>query len=354
MLHGVLTPAEAQRLARLYFEKIRGSFVLRYYGLLHHLGHAEVGEFEEVRAIVAKVQIRIAREFGANFVMVNDFFSFRDDKNRMFPDLHQDYDFWVHAKRCSGFNLWIMLDHHRTNYSFDVYDVQHNRAMYRRLYERASTPGGGAAKRSGLGNTRSQQRSGSNSIGSSSHDDDHALRNNHTAGGVPHLEASAFRELRERGAVGGVTATRVNVPLARGDALILRQPEVHRTDRHPLEPGQWRLALGFKVLESAPLDAPRAHFGPVSQDLTQLQVRCPGLVPSITMGQPWPDVYGEHLLARYRSSSAAGGSFVGWLAATVQRLDGEARSSYGVDGLFFLLPFVFCSVMLVLARKAER
>ena len=41
-------------------------------------------------------------------------------------------------------------------------------------------------------------------------------------------------------------------PLPNGDALIVRQLELHRTDDAQLRPGQWRLGLGFKVLEARP------------------------------------------------------------------------------------------------------
>jgi len=42
--------------------------------------------------------------------------------------------------------------------------------------------------------------------------------------------------------------------LKRGEALVLRQPEVHRTDAGPpLLPAQYRLAIGFKFVEELPL-----------------------------------------------------------------------------------------------------
>ena len=80
----VLPAADAQFLTRLYFERVRGQFALRYYGLLHHLGHAQPSEFEQAMSVLRKLQARIAREFGAEFVMVNDFFSFRNmDESRV-------------------------------------------------------------------------------------------------------------------------------------------------------------------------------------------------------------------------------------------------------------------------------
>jgi hypothetical protein len=32
----------------------------------------------------------------------------------------------------------------------------------------------------------------------------------------------------------------------------ISQVEIHRTDSHALQPDQWRLAIGFKVLSTAP------------------------------------------------------------------------------------------------------
>ena len=133
-------------------------------------------------------------------------------------------------------------------------------------------------------------------------------------------------------------------------ALILRQPEVHRTDRHRLRPEQWRLALGFKVLERAPLDMPRKHFGPVSQDLAQLQVRYPGLVPPIATGQPWPDVYGPELLPVYRASAAAHASWLGWLSLSAARL----LANVGAEALLLLMPLAFCCLLLALPRLNKK
>lgn len=321
-LTAVLPTEDAKHLSRIYFDRVkrRGNSAagsLRYYALLHFLGHAAEVEFKSTMNILQKIQARISLEFGSNHVMINDFFSYRTDDNRMFPDLHQDYDFWV-TSRCTGFNLWLLLDHRALNTSFDVWDIQHNQDMYQKLYSR--------------------------------HDLRRVSKNarNRTGGAVAHLEASAFRELKERGAVGGIPATKVNIPLAPGDALVLRQPEVHRTDRQRLQPGQWRLALGFKVLERAPIEQWRPEFGPVSQDLTQMQVRCPGLLPPIALGRPWPDVYGPELLPAYRASGAP--TWIGWIGLTFSRLVGGA----GVLTLVYMVPVVFCCLLLAIARQQDQ
>lgn len=336
-LRGVLTRPEAAHLARLYFERVRSDWPLRYYGLLHYLSHsASDAEFETTMAIVRGIQARIRSAFGPNFVLINDFFSFRSSNHRLFPDLHQDYDFWVFKRRCSGFNLWVLLDHRDMNYSFDVYDAQQNRGLYRRLYG-AHAANAAAAYAHGRARSKHQLRH-NNSRASSAAAEELVL---------PHLESIAFRELRERGGVGGVAAKRTNFALEPGDAFILRQPEVHRTDRHAIRPDQWRLALGFKVLERAPLDSARKHFGPVSQDLTQLQVRCPGLMPPIRPGHAWPDVYGSEVLTAYRATSEASGSWIGWLQAASRHLPAETL-------VMLLVPVAFAVGMLVLARQSER
>lgn len=323
-LPAVLTRDETAHLARVYFEHVRPSWPLRYYGLLHFLGQASEEEFARTMAIVRRVQARVRQAFGPQFMLINDFFSLRSSKHRMFPDLHQDYDFWVHKHRCTGFNVWVLLDHHRMNYSFDVYDVRENRGMYSRLYD--------AHARSMRDPTRPKHRT------------------NHTGTGLPHLDANAFLELRERGGVNGVAAAKTNFPLEPGDAFILRQPEVHRTDRHRLRSDQWRLALGFKVLERAPMDSSGKHFGPVSQDLAQLQVRCPGLMPPIRPGRPWPDVYGADLLPAYRASTEATGAWLGWVLSALHRL----LDFYGGNAFLLLVPLAFAVVVLALARRAGR
>ena len=173
-LSRVLSEADAAHLTRLFF-KISTRFKLKYYGLLHLLAHQPQDEFAATLAVVRKLQARVEREFGPQFVFINDFYSYRREGKKLFPDLHQDYDFWYHPSRCSGFNLWVLLDERGgLNHSFDVYDVQRNRHLYDRLYARAG---------------------GTNATS--------------TRSSIRHLEPSAFRELRERNAINGVTVTRV-------------------------------------------------------------------------------------------------------------------------------------------------
>ena len=175
----------------------------------------------------------------------------------------------MECRQLSSFNLWVLLDFAGgMNKSFDIYDINLNKAMYEKMY-------GIADRQARQRNSHQRRRDVSGVSGGSN-----------STRGLPYLPATFFRELRERGGVDGVRGTISNIPLKPGDALIVRQPEVHRTDRQALSPNQWRLALGFKVLHRSPIVQSRTEFGPVSQDLAQIQLRFPGLVPIVQPGLP--------------------------------------------------------------------
>ena len=83
---------------------------------------------------------------------------------------------------------------------------------------------------------------------------------------------------------------------ALGDALVVRQLEIHQTDQDVLAPSQWRLALGFKFVEAAPLAQlpdPEIAFG---ADLQRVRRRAPALFEGLRVGAPFPDVYDRALL----------------------------------------------------------
>ena len=117
-LPAVLTAAETATLTRLYFDRIRPNYSLKYkmayYGLLHELSIMPSEDFLETAAILDRIRARIKRELGSGFVVINDFFSYFAPYIKMFPDLHQDYDFWM-VDGCAGFNLWVLLDHRGLN-----------------------------------------------------------------------------------------------------------------------------------------------------------------------------------------------------------------------------------------------
>ena len=71
------------------------------------------------------------------------------------------------------------------------------------------------------------------------------------------------------------------------------QVEVHRTDVADLRQGQWRLALGFKVLERLPLLKSPDALSPMGADVRRLQESDPGLLPPFTVGELLEDRYLE-------------------------------------------------------------
>ena len=275
LLRDVISEPDRKLLAQVYWRRIHGSLTstLTYFNLLRAMVEADEADFGELRAVLARIQQRIAREFGDRFVVVNDFFSYRSaHTRRLFPGWHQDYEFWLTGSACTSFNLWVLLDHNRLNGSIDIYEVGENRWMYEQLYQLVGGGGG----------------------------------HNRSAGGAPSMVPTSFfksyggREQLMRSPSAGVPEPRVsNTPLGVGDALVVRQLEIHRTDRQELQAEQWRLALGFKVIERLPLTRAPLEDSPFSGDLGQVSIRWPGLVPQLQLGKPFPDVYGARL-ASYR------------------------------------------------------
>ena len=239
----------------------------------------------------------IARAFGrGRFVVINDFYSYLAPGSRLFPNWHQDYEFWLTGgERCANFNLWVLLDHAHANHSFDLYEYpterdRRNDWFYGQLY---ATVGAATA----------------------------APRNRSAAPGprkappeepVPMVPRSFFSAhgLRERLPVGtppaGAPPPRVSrVPLRRGEGLVLRQLEVHRTDRRALRAGAWRLAIGFKLLERTPLRRLPLFASPFTGDYATMRALWPGLLPALATGRPFPDVYDDNALRAYKRRARA-------------------------------------------------
>lgn len=226
-LRGVIDEAEREHLTRIYFDRVHDRSSLTYYNLLGHLARekADGASWD----IVERIGARVRAELGEGYTLINDFFSYRAQGLRLFPSWHQDGEYWLAddgtapaGMACGGFNLWVLLAHERMNYSFDVLEVESNKWMYDALY----------ARQYGLP------------------DASHAPPR-------PLYRPAEFAQLsRARGLRAFVDAAEprsprvTNVPLEAGDALLLRQVELHRTDTHELPPDQWRLALGFMVRRS--------------------------------------------------------------------------------------------------------
>mmetsp|Transcript_36699 Transcript_36699/g.91449 ORF Transcript_36699/g.91449 Transcript_36699/m.91449 type:complete len:365 (+) Transcript_36699:92-1186(+) len=271
-LRGVLDDGERAHLTKFFFERVRGGrSSLTYYHLLRHLASEQD---EAGWRIVQRVAERVRVELGEGFTLLNDFFSLRTPGLRLFPSWHQDGEFWIgddgsSADACTGFNLWILLDHVGMNYSFDVLEVERNAWAYDDLYARQyGLSDGRLAPPRPLfspGEFATLSRKGSNSL------------------------RGFFKPGEQR--VSRLEST--NVPLESGDALLLRQVEMHRTDTRPLQPGEWRLALGFKVLRSRVLLREQNPNSPFGDDSSQVRLSWPGLLPDFTKGETVPFVYNQ-------------------------------------------------------------
>ena len=228
----------------------------KYYHLLNHLSQ---NLDDPAWSALASVERRLAAEFSRDFVVVNDFFSLRvGGKPRMFPYWHQDLEFWLTTPACTGFNVWLLLAHSDHNRSIDVLDEDANSELYASLYRRH--------------------------LGRVDYSDDH-------------LPPQALEELNYHDTHDGKPPVVSNVPLDVGDALIVRQLEVHRTDAVEIPAGSWRLGLGFKVLERTALTRLPTRATPMGYSLAWLRARWPHLHEELVLGRPYPTVYNRTALA---------------------------------------------------------
>lgn len=204
------------------------------------------------------------------------------------------------------------------NYSFDVYDAQAHRAHYVAMYAtRFGSPNltttrplfspGEFARRSRNGagfsfatpsTPRRRPRSG---------------RSGARGGG----SAAASAAAANAAAASAAAPPRwVNVPLTSGDALVVRQVEIratrcaqiplrfvhgaplkprhcvrvrqieiHRTDSHAVDPNQWRLAIGFKMLrKDRPIVREVVGSSPFGYDYAIVRGRWPAMLPPLVVG----------------------------------------------------------------------
>jgi len=286
-LPSVLDAEDLAHLASIYSDNAHRWSGRSYYNLLHYV--AATPHDTRSWAVLRKIEARVAREFGGDgtrFVMINDFFSYRASGVRIFPEWHQDTAFWLNGEVCTGFNLWILLRQRGgLNRSFELYDTSRNEQFYRDVYQ----------------GRQGRQTPGARTVWPAS------------------KFASSFGAylggMKRRGRA---LPTASRVELAPGDALVLRQPEIHRTDTGALEPTQWRLALGFKFIERLPLvELPDfdLRFG---RDWRSVEARFPELLPPLQLGRPWPTVYNRSLVGR-PSALRGRSSWMGVSAELAQR-----------------------------------
>lgn len=322
-LPNVLTRAQRKHLSNVYFRHVHGRSRpgATYYQLLRSMVKADEQEYEQTRAALAAVRAAVEKAFGDRFVVANDFFSFRGQKTRLFPAWHQDYEFWLtDSSRCANFNLWILLDHERMNHSFDLYEVRRNPWLYDALYSRVAKAGWTNA-----------------------------------SGAVPMLPVRYFQAHghRERLPVGGsppegvAEPTVSRLPLRRGEALVLRQMEVHRTDKTKLHSGQWRLAIGFKLLERLPLARLPLLESPFAREYMTCRLLYPGMLPALRMGTPFPDVYTDERVRSYKATPES-------LTTFVQRSVQVKLQERPELLLAFAVPTTLVAALLFAARASAR
>lgn len=274
--------AEARAyLTKLYFDTVHaGQSASTYYNWLHQLA-VEPADDAGWR-VFAAIDARIRHEFGEGFEVVTDFFSYRAPGVRLLPTWHQDGEFWLAddggagRESCASFNLWLLLAHEGMPFGFDVLGTAENQWLYDDLYARRYAPTASAA----LNAPRSLY----------SPEEWGRLSRSAAGGGSGRGRRGAAEPSSGLRGLLRPNETRVpsvsNVPLALGDALVLKQVEIHRTDSRPLLPQQWRLALGLKVLRRQEVVREPNAASPWGYDAAALRLRWPGLLPLFEKGRP--------------------------------------------------------------------
>ena len=248
------------------------------------------------------------------------------------------------AQCAANFNVWVLLDHRELNHSFDVYELERNRWLYDRLHAKA----GDGAQPHGAPTHAAANRSAAPPPTSMVPVSFFRAHGHSPLLPVGEPPAGAAHDVSRR-------------PLRRGQALVLRQREVHRTDLVRLRPQQWRLAIGFKVLERRPLVRLPLAGSPFSADYAMARLRWPGLLPNLVTGEPFPDVFGDARLREYRAAGAET-----WLTFASRTLaavaDGSQTSEEAYAWLALLLVVVLaggvgCALVAQASsprRKADR
>ena len=166
-----------------------------------------------------------------------------------------------------------------------MYDVQRVPQLYERVYERA---GKAARAEDTLTNPHRQPVSSQPGAGAFL-----------SARSTPSNSPNARDAVADDWLLGESHVS--NVPLGVGDALLLKQVEIHRTDPVVRE-GQYRLALGLKLLERVPLVQEPPRGTRLGRRLEQLRGQWPGVLQRPARGSPFPNWYAAVGLARNLSA----------------------------------------------------
>lgn len=239
----VLDAEESAYLASLYSTH-SGTWPQTYFNLLVHRWSAQDERLGSIFEKVVNVANSLSGGAG-DYTIVNDFFSFRAPGVAQFAPngvFHMDCDFWK-IDSSDGFNLWVLIDHDGLNDTFDLVERSNNLGLYDHYHGEVplyllplntSIPSSPY-----MPFVRPQKRY------LSGHQD--ALNWRVAFQILVQLGREAWRELRpEWFIVPGLNVSHVSLGV--GQALVLREQELHRSDLHrPLSDGQRRLAVGFKM-----------------------------------------------------------------------------------------------------------
>lgn len=204
VLRDVLDAATRARLTALY-QRNKGARSPYLHVLASTLKQTD--EAAKTREILKRLLARVQAQFRGRFVLISDLFSWRDSAHHFFNYEHQDSAFWMTGGACSSFNLWLLLDHVGMAHSFDIFDPRRQPAAYEQHCPYASQ--------------------------------------------LPFYCGPPHQRWPRRRTLPNVTS----VPMRPGDAVVVRQPEVHMTDGGQLADGQWRLAISLKFVERVPIIA---------------------------------------------------------------------------------------------------
>jgi len=75
--------------------------------------------------------------------------------------------------------------------------------------------------------------------------------------------------------------------------------ELHRTDVEEPPPGDWRLAIGFKVMRRRAIRRRHDQSSPFGHDLSVIDAITPELLPRFRVGGPLPLVYNRSYVDAY-------------------------------------------------------
>ncbi|CAE7728699.1 unnamed protein product [Symbiodinium sp. CCMP2592] len=243
-----------------------------------------------------------------------DFWSWRAPDAVAAERVHMDADFWM-TGATDGFNLWFLLDHKDMAHSFDIYAKEENPELYKRV--RLPHRPTSLIPLQGLKSPGSSPCflyweplrlwpvlfEGSSTVARElgmvvSIFSTWWLQKALVCARAAHrwLPFSVFRVLMAlTGWLGnlallprGIELRTRKFPLSIGDALVVRQDELHVSDQDSLQDGQFRLAVGLKFMKQDHKVWKYPFLGPAGKSRRQY----PAL--RLPWGRSLKDVYRQH------------------------------------------------------------